>query len=140
MKRYLICLLVLFSLSLRPNVARAGAFGDAAISVGLGTLAGGLLGASTLPFYPIPKEHTENIFYGAALGAVIGVVVASYAGFPSDDEIEGLTEEEETASTRKLPQPMAKLQPEKSPALLNRSTASVIGMPIAKADFTVVRW
>jgi hypothetical protein len=50
------------------------------------------LGASTLPFYEDSGKHTKNIFYGAAIGAVAGVLIAAYAGVQEgqDDEEESL--------------------------------------------------
>jgi hypothetical protein len=80
--RFARALLFSFVLSLffagRP--AQAVTFGDAALTVSVATLSGAVLGASTLPFYEDSGAHTKNIFYGAAIGAVIGVFVAAYSG------------------------------------------------------------
>jgi hypothetical protein len=80
--RFARILLFSFVLSLffagRP--ARAVTFGDAALTVSVATVSGAVLGASTLPFYEDSGAHTKNIFYGAAIGAVIGVFVAAYSG------------------------------------------------------------
>jgi len=74
---------------LAPSRASAVSVGNAALTVGVTTLAGGILGASTLPFYSDSGAHTKNIYYGAAIGAVVGVLLAAYAGVqegPDDDE------------------------------------------------------
>ena len=42
-------------------------------TIGVSTAMGTLLGASTLPFYSSPGDHTGNIGVGLALGAVVGV-------------------------------------------------------------------
>jgi hypothetical protein len=63
------------------SAARAEAnFGDSAVTVAVATVSGAVLGASTLPFYEDSGDHVKNIFYGAALGAVVGVLVSAYAG------------------------------------------------------------
>ena len=59
--------------------ANSMSFGDAALTVLMSTAAGSILGASTLPFYAESSKHTKNIFYGAAFGAVIGVMFSAYA-------------------------------------------------------------
>ncbi len=72
-----------------PRAHAEASFGDAALTVAVGTLAGAVLGASTLPFYEESGDHTNNIFYGAAIGAVIGVFISAYAGVkegPGDDD------------------------------------------------------
>lgn len=69
------------------NNARAD-FGSAAITVALSTVGGAVLGASTLPFYDEPGEHTKNIFYGAALGAVGGVIISAYSGIEEGKEFQ----------------------------------------------------
>ncbi len=87
----LLALLLLIALSPRSAQAEAS-FGNSALTVALSTVAGAVLGASTLPFYEDSGEHTKNIFYGAALGAVVGVLVSAYSGIkegPNYDE-EGL--------------------------------------------------
>ncbi len=74
----------------RPVGAHAEAsIGDSAMTVAFSTLGGAVLGASTLPFYDEPGDHTKNVFYGAALGAVAGVLISAYAGVkegPAYDE------------------------------------------------------
>ncbi len=69
--------------------------GDSAMTVAFSTIGGAVLGASTLPFYDEPGDHTKNIFYGAALGAVVGVLISAYAGVK-----EGPGYDEEDTSTR----------------------------------------
>jgi hypothetical protein len=90
--RFARILLFSFVLSLffagRP--AQAITFGDAALTVSVGTVSGAVLGASTLPFYEDSGAHTKNIFYGAAIGAVIGVFVAAYAGVQEGQDSEAL--------------------------------------------------
>ena len=56
------------------------AVSDALLTVGAATLGGAILGASTLPFYEESTEHTNNILYGAAIGAVVGVLISAYSG------------------------------------------------------------
>ncbi len=76
--------LLLFS-SARAQAANAG---DAALTVALSTVSGAVLGASTLPFYEDSGKHTKNIFYGAAIGAVTGVLIAAFAGVKEGEEVE----------------------------------------------------
>lgn len=84
-------------IALVPGKARAVSAGDAALTVAIGTVSGAILGASTLPFYSQPSDHTKSIFYGAAIGAVVGVFVAAYAGVE-----EGKVDEDENASLKQL--------------------------------------
>ena len=55
-----------------PTTAQAGSrnFFE---SVGISTLGGTLLGASTMPFYSQPTQHTTNIVWGAVAGFSIGL-------------------------------------------------------------------
>jgi len=62
--------------------------GDAALTVAVTSGAGAILGASTLPFYGEPDKHKKNIFYGASFGAIIGVLIAAYAGFQESADAE----------------------------------------------------
>jgi len=68
--------------------AHALTLGDAALTVSISTVSGAILGASTLPFYEDSGKHTKNIFYGAAIGAVAGVLISAVAGVKEsqDDE------------------------------------------------------
>ncbi len=75
--------LIVFSFSLIISIPDAKAettLGDSALVIAYSTVGGAVLGASTLPFYEDPGDHTKNIFYGAAIGAVIGVIISAYAG------------------------------------------------------------
>ena len=83
-KTFLI-LICLFTFAL-PKKASAMDFGDAALTVGLASGVGAVLGASTLPFYATPGDNTKNIFYGAALGAVTGVILASFAALQDEKQ------------------------------------------------------
>lgn len=68
--------------------AHALSLGDAALTVAISTGAGAALGASTLPFYSDSGRHTKNIFTGAAIGAVAGVIISAASGVnePESDE------------------------------------------------------
>ena len=48
------------------------------ILVGAGGLGGALLGLSTLSFYDKPSKHVSNIWTGAALGIIAGVIFVAY--------------------------------------------------------------
>jgi H+/Cl- antiporter ClcA len=50
---------------------------DIYLVVGAGA-AGGILGLSTLSFVDKPSQHLSNIWTGAAIGIIIGVVVVAY--------------------------------------------------------------
>lgn len=76
-------------------------FGDTLIIVGASTLAGSILGASTLPFYETPGDHTDNIYIGAAIGAVVGVGIAAYSAVSDEDNFD-VEEYEEGASLGNL--------------------------------------
>jgi hypothetical protein len=87
-KRLLFPLLFSFVfLGFHPD-AKALSVGQAAVAVAVTTGAGAVLGASTLPFYAEPGKNTRNIFYGAALGAIGGVFLASYWGLRETQEQE----------------------------------------------------
>lgn len=68
------------SFAAAPSSRAENSIGDAAIMVGLTTVAGAVFGASTLPFYEDPGEYKKNILYGAAIGAVAGVLISAYSG------------------------------------------------------------
>jgi hypothetical protein len=75
-----LALVLAFSLFAAPRARADASFGDAALTVAVSTVGGAILGASTLPFYEESSDHTKNIFYGAAIGAVVGVFISAYAG------------------------------------------------------------
>lgn len=77
-KVLIICILCSFTLF--SKTAKAVGLGDSALTVAVTTVSGAILGASTLPFYEDSGAHTKNIFYGAAVGAVGGVLIAAFAG------------------------------------------------------------
>lgn len=80
---------LMLALVLFTPKARAVTLGDAVLTVAISTAAGAVLGASTLPFYEQSSEHTKNIFYGAAIGAVVGVFTTAYMGVqdgPGEEE------------------------------------------------------
>ncbi len=79
--------------------ARAVTFGDAALTVSIATVSGAIIGVSTLPFYEDSGAHTKNIFYGAAIGAVVGVLISAYAGV---QEGKNADDEEEDAKLHRL--------------------------------------
>lgn len=80
------------------------------MTVAFSTLGGAVLGASTLPFYEDPGDHTKNIFYGAALGAVAGVLISAYAGVK-----EGPAYEEEGKGPAQRPRQISALAVNESP-------------------------
>ena len=97
--------------------------GDAALTVTLGTVGGAILGASTLPFYEDSGKHTKNIFYGAAFGAVVGVLIAAYSGVQEGSDME---EEEARIEKRRRDLEFAlkseqRFRPEASSALQSRA-------------------
>lgn len=75
-----VALVLALSLFAAPRARAEASLGDAALTVAVSTVAGAILGASTLPFYETPSDNTKNIFYGAAVGAVVGVFVSAYSG------------------------------------------------------------
>jgi hypothetical protein len=48
------------------------------ILVGAAGLGGAVLGLSTLSFYDTPSKHISNIWTGAAIGVIMGVIVVAY--------------------------------------------------------------
>jgi hypothetical protein len=83
-----------------PSGARAEtSLGDSALTVAFATVGGAIMGASTLPFYETPGDHTKNIFYGAAIGAVVGVIISAYAGVQEGPDY---GEDEEASLNRRI--------------------------------------
>lgn len=104
MKALFLAILTLGLFLKGPSEARAATFGDAALTVSIATVSGAVLGLSTLPFYEESGKHTKNIFYGAAIGAVAGVLISAYSGVkegPGDDEEEEAFRLDPKSSKRK---------------------------------------
>jgi hypothetical protein len=103
---------MILALVLSPG-AKAVSMSEAATTVTVTTVAGALLGASTLPFYEDSGANTKNIFYGAAVGAVVGVLLAAYSGVQ-----DGKVDDEEEAIAKRNKDQLAQLrhslQPEHS--------------------------
>lgn len=117
-----VSILFLFVLSL-PVIstgARAEAsLGNSALTVAFATVGGAVMGASTLPFYDEPGDHAKNIFYGAALGAVVGVLISAYAGVKEGPDYS--EDEEEASLFRRKP---SELSVNEAPEFRLRSEAS----------------
>lgn len=56
-------------------------------TIGISTAVGTVIGASTLPFYEEPGEHARNLYFGAAIGAGVGlgILIHRWISGPSDD-------------------------------------------------------
>ncbi len=52
---------------------------DLIIVAGAG-VGGAILGLSTLSFYDKPSKHVPNIWTGAAIGVIVGVIFVAYNG------------------------------------------------------------
>jgi hypothetical protein len=131
--------MTIFALGL-PSKASAMSMGDAAMTVTVSTVAGAVLGASTLPFYEDSGKHSKNIFYGAAFGAVVGVLIAAYSGV---QEGSGVEDEEVRIKKQKdliyAFTPDNRWRPEQSSAINARSLLSedqpVFGLSVAALRF-----
>lgn len=114
--------------------AQALTLGDAALTVSISTVSGAILGASTLPFYEDSGKHTKNIFYGAAIGAVAGVLISAVAGVKeSQDDDEALLmrapADARFAFSREL-------KPELTSAIKKGTTSSpLVWSPLASLNF-----
>jgi hypothetical protein len=86
------CFIFLFQI-VATTQARAVSFGDAALTVSIATVSGAIIGVSTLPFYEDSGAHSKNIFYGAAIGAVVGVLISAYAGVEQGKNAEDAEED-----------------------------------------------
>lgn len=136
-----VLIFLILALVLSPR-AKAVSLGEAATTVTVTTVAGAVLGASTLPFYEDSGKNTKNIFYGAAVGAVVGVLLSAYSGVQdgrADDE-----DEEARAKLKKEESYAAKgsllYRPETSRGLVGRAalaknSAPAIWSPLAKFQF-----
>jgi hypothetical protein len=83
--RFLISLFLLLSFALPHELAFAQqdektfadeGMDDLMVVAGIGA-GGALLGLSTLSFVKEPKDHTDKIITGAAIGIIIGVIVVA---------------------------------------------------------------
>lgn len=132
--------LPLFLVAFLLSTSRARAdvsLGDAVLTVAVSTVAGAALGASTLPFYEESGEHTNNIFYGAAIGAVAGVVIAAYAGVSEGPDYGGDEARAGTAGAR----PPAYLSLNEAPSFRLRSErSSALPRPAAFAAGARMAW
>jgi hypothetical protein len=132
--RVLISLIFIFVLSLF-SCQRAQAeseLANSAVNVALTTVAGAVLGASTLPFYDEPGEHTKNIFYGAAIGAVVGVIISAYAGVKEGPDYE---------DARLSPRKPSALPINEAPSLrLHAEASSALRKHTSFAEGTTLAW
>ena len=137
MKRIWIFFSLLALLLVSPKTTSAASIGDAALTISMATVSGAILGVSTLPFYEESGKHTKNIFYGAAIGAVAGVMISALAGVQEgtngDDEEAALSRRREMLSWHR------KVAPEKSTALADLSAKArdsvLVWSPVASVNF-----
>jgi len=94
-KRLCCAMLLVVCLLGNSNSAKAGSFGDSALTVLIGAGVGAILGASTLPFYEKSGEHTSNIYVGAAIGAVLGVAFTALNALGNENNYDFEEEYEE---------------------------------------------
>jgi hypothetical protein len=116
--------------------AQALTLGDAALTVSVSTVSGAILGASTLPFYEDSGKHTKNIFYGAAIGAVVGVLISAYAGVKeSQDDDEAFLRVRAPADARFAFS--RELKPELSSSLKKGAPmgSALVWSPVARLNF-----
>jgi hypothetical protein len=126
--------LFLFALSLfhAPRAQADANIGDAALTVAVATVAGAVLGASTLPFYDESGEHTKNIFYGAAIGAVVGVFISAYAGVQEGPNFD---------DARLAPRKPSELSLNEAPAFrLSAEGSTAVRKPASFASGTTLLW
>lgn len=86
--RAALVIVFVFAFSLFPMKAKANNIADAALTVLIGSGVGAVLGLSTLPFYSEMGQHTQNIWIGAAVGAVIGVGISVAEALRTTDKME----------------------------------------------------
>jgi hypothetical protein len=115
------------------------ALADAATTVTVTTVAGAVLGASTLPFYEDSGKNTKNIFYGAAVGAVAGVLIAAYSGVQDgrvDDEEEA-REQSHLKKSESLARSPLLYKPEESSSVQEHriAAASISSLSVPVANF-----
>jgi len=74
-------------------------------TTGLSLAVGTILGASTLPFYSEPGEHTSNLWIGAALGTVAGLGTGVYRSLSSPSRKDRLfSDREYRLASNRMPQ------------------------------------
>ncbi|RYZ96273.1 MAG: hypothetical protein EOP11_23710 [Proteobacteria bacterium] len=126
-------LTIALSSAVAAKPAHALGLGDSALTVAIATGAGAGLGASTLPFYSDAGAHTKNIFYGAAIGAVFGVLITAAAGVTAPESAD------EALSTKKAEGLLAKAQRLQPDAVLNsnarKKEETLFWSPLAKLEF-----
>jgi hypothetical protein len=54
--------------------------------VGAAGVGGAIIGLSTLSFYEQPSDHVANIWTGAAIGVIAGVIWVAYSSAASNSE------------------------------------------------------
>lgn len=90
MKKWLGFLLSFQFLLLTPAFAAEDEFikntQDDIILVGAAGVGGAVLGLSTLSFYDQPSEHVANIWTGAAIGVIAGVIWVAYSSASNNSE------------------------------------------------------
>ncbi len=70
---------------------RASAANKILETMGVSIAVGAVLGASTLPFYSSPFDHTMNIAYGAGAGAAVGVGILVYGATQDTSDVDDVT-------------------------------------------------
>lgn len=113
--------------------AHAISIGDAALTVGISTATGAVLGASTLPFYGQPGDHTNNIFYGAAVGAVAGVIISAIAGV-SDSSADDVSLNQRRQAEYELASNL-RFRPDALPRTEQSKRETMVWSPFAKIYF-----
>lgn len=130
-RRLPVLFLILALFTGRP--AQALTLGDAALTVSISTVSGAILGASTLPFYENSGDHTKNIFYGAAIGAVVGVFISAYAGVKESQDDDALLNRAPADARFAFGR---ELKPELTSALKKGTPgSSLVWSPLAKLEF-----
>lgn len=120
---------LILALAFSPG-AKAVSMADAATTVTVTTVAGAILGASTLPFYEDSGKNTKNIFYGAAVGAVVGVLISAYSGvqdgkMEDEEEARAARERTDLALRSKLLRPESTSAIQARPALGQKVVAAL---------------
>lgn len=132
----LLFLVLVLTITSFPITARAITASEAFYTVGGGALGGAVLGASTLPFYENMGDHKQNIWAGAAVGTVVGVIIAAASGFSETSE--SLDEEDAPQAMHKMAPKLDCTKPTTSVALgwnQSRANSVVAWSPIASFRF-----